>query len=76
MIVSFPSPIHVFESTRIVPKDEPTQYAHVPSRPIGLVFQPPIDLQPADQIWIDLRDSQVHVVMRGGIAIWRSGWWN
>ena len=76
MIVSFPSPLQEFEATRSVPKNEPTQYAHLAGHPWGLVFSSPINLQPGDHVWIDMRSGDVQIVERGGIAIWRTGWLN
>jgi len=76
MIIGFPSPLQEFEVCVPVQKETPTRYAHLVGMPAALVFQSPIDLQPNDHIYIDMRTGQVHIVERGGITIWRSGCWN
>lgn len=75
--VNFPSPVQEFDVSRTVPKDTPTQYARIRGQSDRiLIFTSPIDLQPDDHVWIDMRTGQVQIIARGGIAIWRIDWQN
>ena len=77
MIIRFPSPVQEFDVTREVPKNEPTRYARVNGHVLGgWFFTSPIDLRAGDHVWIDVRTSQIQIIARGGIAIWRIGWQN
>jgi hypothetical protein len=74
MIIGFPTMMQEFEVRQFVPRYAEIHYAHIIGRQIEIHV--PIDLKPADYIWVDLHNSQVHVIERAGIVIWRSGWLN
>lgn len=74
MIISLPGAMQKFQVCVAIPKYSQIHYAHL----IGLnaAFTAPLDLQPNDCVWVDLRNGVVEIVERGGIAIWRAGWEN
>jgi hypothetical protein len=74
MIIGFPSPLQEFEVCKPVPRWQRINYGHIVGQYIEI--RAPITLKLNDRVWIDLRTSQVHVIERAGIAIWRASWLN
>ena len=76
MSMGFPTLMSLFEIAVPVPKGASIHYAHVVGMQLELTFHSPIDLQPDDRVWIDMRTSNVEVVERAGATIWRVGGMN
>jgi hypothetical protein len=74
MIIGLPTSMREFAVSQDVPQSQQIAYAHTIGRQGDI--RAPIRLKTNDHIWIDLQTNQVHIVERGGIVIWRSGWLN
>lgn len=76
MIINFPSSCHAFEALVDISRGSQTRPLPVHYVGLNLIIIAPIDIKLRDVMTVDLRNGHVEVVMRGGIAIWRSGWVN
>lgn len=74
-VISFPSPVAIFHVGCNIKKGT-LSGIQVPGSISLIAFTTPIALHIDDRVWLDVRTGDLHVVERGGIAIWRKDWVN
>lgn len=72
-VISFPTPVAGF-SVRCNIKKGMLSGITLPG--FHVAFTTPLNLKPNDRVWLDVRTGILHIVERGGIAIWRKDWVN